>query len=120
MGGRAIKLKRLMHGPSIHKDANLQMSSLLVFNRVYRLELQSVVLVFSTPLVNYRSAPLTFSLVHLPPHPLSLCEKYRGTCIQFIRCVTAYWGWGGGAAGASDKHLPPSTFTGQFLRKAYI
>jgi hypothetical protein len=40
------------------------MSPLLVFNRVYRLEIQSVMLVFSTPLVNY-SAPLTFSLVHL-------------------------------------------------------
>ncbi len=29
-----------------------KISSLLVFNRVYRLELQSVMLVFSTPLVN--------------------------------------------------------------------
>ncbi len=34
-----------------HTWAHL-MSSLLVFNRVYRLEIQSVVLVFSTPLVN--------------------------------------------------------------------
>jgi hypothetical protein len=29
-----------------------KMSSLLVFNRVYRLDIQSVMLVFSTPLVN--------------------------------------------------------------------
>jgi hypothetical protein len=28
------------------------MSSLLVFNRVFKLEIQSVILVFSTPLVN--------------------------------------------------------------------
>jgi hypothetical protein len=44
------------------------MSSLLVFDRVYRLEIQSVMLVFSTPLVNY-NALLTFSLVHLTPTP---------------------------------------------------
>ncbi len=43
------------------------MSSLLLFNRVYRLEIQSVMLVFSTPFVNQR--PSTFSPVHLP-HPL--------------------------------------------------
>jgi hypothetical protein len=43
-------------------------------------------LVFSTPLVNY-SAPLTFSLVHLPPpHPTSLCECVQG--YLFIQCVT--------------------------------
>jgi hypothetical protein len=34
------------------------MSSLLVFNRVYRLELQSVMLVISTPLVNQRPSNL--------------------------------------------------------------
>jgi hypothetical protein len=37
---------------------------LLVFNRGYRLEIQSVMLVVSTPLVNY--IPSTFSPVHLP------------------------------------------------------
>jgi hypothetical protein len=35
------------HGPNIYKD-NPQMSSLLVSKRVYRLEIQSVMLVFST------------------------------------------------------------------------
>jgi hypothetical protein len=44
------------------------MTSLLVFNRVYRLDIQLVIMVFSTPLVNYR--PSTFSLVHLPPFPM--------------------------------------------------
>jgi hypothetical protein len=54
------------------------MSYLLVFNRVYRLETQSVMLVFSTPLVDY-IAPLTFSLVHPPPtHPLPCMSKSRG------------------------------------------
>jgi hypothetical protein len=43
------------------------MSSLLVFNRVYRLYLHSVMLVFSTQLF-WTIAPLAFSLVHLP-HP---------------------------------------------------
>ncbi len=34
------------------KTPNPKMSSLLVFNGVYRMEIQSVMLVFSTPLVN--------------------------------------------------------------------
>ncbi len=38
------------------------MSSLLVFNRVHRLEFQSIMLVFSTQLCVLM--PLTFSLVH--------------------------------------------------------
>jgi hypothetical protein len=43
----------------------------MVLNRVYGLEIQAVMLVFSTNLVNYRpSKSLTFSLVHLyPPLP---------------------------------------------------
>jgi hypothetical protein len=44
------------------------MTSLLVFHRVYRLEIQSVILVFSTPFVNLRP-PSTFSLFHQPPPP---------------------------------------------------
>ncbi len=76
------------------------MSSLLVFNRVYRLEVQSVMLVFTTSVVNY-STPLTFSLVHLPPSSPSLLNKYRGTCIHTVcyrgrgintcRQVYRYW-----------------------------
>jgi hypothetical protein len=45
------------------------MSSLLVFNRVYRLEMQSFMLVFSTPLVN--CCPFTFSLTSPTPPPLA-------------------------------------------------
>jgi hypothetical protein len=46
------------------------MSSLLVFNIVYRLEIQSVMLVFSAQLVNYSIAPLTLSLVSSPSFPV--------------------------------------------------
>jgi hypothetical protein len=38
------------HRPNIYKDT--KHVSLLAFNRVYRLEIQSAILVFSTPLVN--------------------------------------------------------------------
>ncbi len=34
------------HGPNNYKDTKPSMSSLLVFNRVYRLEIQLVMLVF--------------------------------------------------------------------------
>ncbi len=53
------------------------MSSLLVFNRVYRLEIQSVMLVFSTHLVN--CCPSTFSLTspNPPPFPKSTYIIYR-------------------------------------------
>jgi hypothetical protein len=40
------------HGPNTIKTPNPKMSSLLVFNRVNGLEIQLVMLVFSTPLVN--------------------------------------------------------------------
>jgi hypothetical protein len=114
------------------------MLSLLVFNKVNRLKIQLVKLVFSTP--------LTFSLVHLPPPPPCV-NKYMGMylCIQCVTgvggscCVESTYksytlyltrfrtykitlppqtktleGWGS----HTDKHLPPSFFTGQFLRKA--
>ncbi len=62
--------------------------------------------------LSWTSAPLTFSLVHLSP-PLGFFPvwiKYRGTCIHTV-CNR-----GGGDRGPlTDKHLPPSTFTGQFL-----
>jgi hypothetical protein len=45
------------------------MSSSLVFNRVYRPEMQSVMLVFSTPLVN--CCPFPFSLTSPTTPPLS-------------------------------------------------
>ncbi len=91
------------------------MSSLLVFNRVYRLEIQSVMLVFSSPLV-WTSAPLTLSLVHLPPHHLLPCvNKYT------VYTYTVSEGWGeygvtGGGPQQTDRPLPPSTFNGKKSR----
>ncbi len=62
----------------------------------------------------WTSAPLTFSMVHLPPHPPSLCVWISTGVHVFIQCVT------GGRGPQTDKHLPPSTFTNRFLRKADI
>jgi hypothetical protein len=47
-----VQSARIHHGPNIYKDAKPYMSSLLMFYRVYRLEMKSVMLVFSTPFVN--------------------------------------------------------------------
>jgi hypothetical protein len=69
------------------------------FNRVYRLEI-----------VNLRPSNLLTGSSTPPP---SLCE--------LVQCVTG--GGGGGIEGLRHiniKHLPPSTFIGQFLRKADI
>ncbi len=60
------------------------MSSLLVFNRVYRLDVQSVMLVFSTPLVN--CCPSIFSLTS----PLPKVN------VQYIQTVCVAVGGGGG------------------------
>jgi hypothetical protein len=56
----------------------------------------------------WTSAPLTWFNYLPPPPPCG--NKYRGT-------ITV---WQGGGAPPTDKHLPSSTFTGQFLRNAYI
>ncbi len=85
------------------------MSSLLV-NRVYRLEIKSVMLVFSTPLVNQRPANLlTGSSTPPSPAPLPCVNKYRG----FMYSYSVQRGGGDGGP-KTDKHLPPSTFTGHF------
>jgi hypothetical protein len=77
------------------------MSSLLVFNRVYKLE---------TPLVILRPSNL---LTGSSTPSLPCVNKYSGVHV-FIQ-------EGGGDRGPqTDKHLPPSAFTGQFLRKADI
>ncbi len=60
------------------------MSSLLVFNRVYRMEIQSFVLVFSTPLVNQRPS----NLIGSPSSPLTVCN-----------------GGGGGGIGLCGEHM---------------
>ncbi len=58
------------------------MSSLLVF---IRLEIQSVMLVYSTPLVN--CCPSTFSLTSATHPPLPKVN---------IQCILTVCGWGGG------------------------
>jgi hypothetical protein len=59
------------------------MSFLLVFNRVYRLEIQSVMTVFSTPLVN--CCPFTFSLTLVK-------TTFRDWCL-YSYFVHAYMSW---------------------------
>ncbi len=59
-------------------------------------------------------AHLTFSLIHLPPLPPFPVWISTGICIH-----TACNGVGDRGP-QTDKHLPPSTFTGQYLRKAGI
>jgi hypothetical protein len=61
------------------------MSSLLVFIRVYRLEIQSVVLVFSTQL--YEQYCLSNLLFSSSPPPLK---------VQYIQTVCGWEGVGGG------------------------
>jgi hypothetical protein len=65
------------------------MSSLLVFNGVYRLEIQSVMLVFSTGFVNY-----------CPPSPPPNVKKY--TVYTYTVCKGGEYGDIGGD-GASDR-----------------
>jgi hypothetical protein len=67
------------------------MSFLLVFNRVHRLEIQSVLLVFSTSLVNERPS----NLITGSPPPSPLCCAGRGTYV-FIQCVMGGGGRGSG------------------------
>ncbi len=96
------------------------MSSLLVFNRVYRLEIQSVMLVFSTGFVKHCLSNLLHGQLS-PPPPLPCVNKYVYTVHTYVYSVY------GGSMGSqkrrrpqTNKHLPPSTCTGQFLRKADI
>ncbi len=97
------------------------MSSSLVFNRVYRLKIQSIMLVFSsTPLVNCCPYNLLTGSSTPPPPPLPVWigagVQYHGTV--YIQCET---GEGGGdQRPPTEKHMPASTFTGQFLRKVDI
>jgi hypothetical protein len=70
-----------------------------VFIRVYRLEMQSVMLVFSAQLCE---------LVHSPPPPCVI--KY--TVYTFTVCKGGRV-WVSGLQ--TDKYLPQSPFTGQFF-----
>jgi hypothetical protein len=86
-----ISFQRLIHEPSNYKDTKPSMLSLL-FNRVYSLEIQAVMLVFLAPLVNWRPSNL---LTGWPPPSPSCVNKYRGidNYLLFTQCVI---GGGGG------------------------
>ncbi len=76
------------------------MPSLLVFNRVYRLEIQSVMMVFSPGFMNYY--PSNLLSVCSSPTPLPIVNKYEVYSIHvYVQCV----GGGGGhrGEGASDR-----------------
>ncbi len=75
-----------------------------VFIRVYRLEIHSVMLVFSTQFCELLA--LSHSLwLNSPPLPCVSKYIYVG-----MQCVTK-----GRGIGQTDKHLPQSHFTGQFF-----
>ncbi len=74
------------------------MSSSLVFNRVYRLEIQSIMLVFSTPFVN--CSPSTFSLASPTPPPLP-----KVTYSIFRQCVAVGGEGGGGVLSCVVDHI---------------
>ncbi len=61
-----------------YNDIKPKRSSLLAFNRVYRLEIQSIMLVFSTPLVNHCPSNL---LTGSAPPPLLI---RKGLCIYTV------------------------------------
>ncbi len=77
------------------------MSSLLVFNRVYRLEIQSVMLIFWTGFL-----PLLPSLwlsLPLPPSPLPYANKYTG--YTYTQCAR------GGSLGSKEGTRPQTDKT---------
>jgi hypothetical protein len=73
------------------------MSSLLVFYSIYRLEIQSVMLVFSTPLVKQRRSNLCHWFTY-PSSPLPCVNKYRG----IVHTYSVYRVGGGGIGGLSQ------------------
>jgi hypothetical protein len=79
------------------------MSSLLVVNRVHRLEIQSVVLVLLASFVNHCPS-LTFSLVSSPsPPPLPYVNKYTVYCTR-VQYSVRRGGYGvKGGEGVTDR-----------------
>ncbi len=130
------------HGPNNFKDSKSKMSSLLVFNRVYRLESKDTVshVVIFDPLL-WTSAPLTSHWLSSPLHP-SLCT---GVCILIVCNRGAgrdqvVWRASAGVIHCdqipnlrncfttpniilgplADKHTPLSPFTDRLLRNAKL
>ncbi len=87
------------------------MSSLLVFNRAYRLERQSVMLAFSAGFGNYCPSNLLFGSY---PHPPLISILY--TRIQCVRGEVC--GHRRGRGLWQMKHLPQRPFTRQFFQIA--
>ncbi len=133
-----------------YKDTKAQMSSLLVFNRVYRLEnwRYSQSCWYFRPLL-WTSTPLTFSRIHPSLSPLPWVNKYRG--MHFIGIYTVCNMGGGGdrvvwrtstkvihrfrtykialppqkqkpwrRGGLTQINTAAKSFTGQFLRKSIL
>ncbi len=74
------------HGLINYKDTKPELSSLLVFNKVYRLEIVSVMLVFSTSFVNYCPSNLLSgslgglrNIKHLLPSPFTGGQFFKIT-----------------------------------------
>ncbi len=87
------------------------MPSLLVFYRVYRLEIQSVMLVFSTGFVNYCPSTLTLLSGYCsppPPSPLPCVKKF--TVFTYTVCNGGggggIWGHGRGGGGPQTDETP--------------
>ncbi len=114
------------YGRNNYKDTKPYMSSLLEFNRAHRLEIQSVMLVFSTPLVKYCLSNL---LTRSPP-PLPCVNKHRAMYLYrgggrgdrvvwraytgVIHCVFDQTLNVQNCFTTPNKNLPPSPFTGYF------
>jgi hypothetical protein len=79
-----------------------------VFIRVYRVEIQTVMLVFSAQLCKL-VAHLPFSLVQIPP-PFPVWISIQYTRIQYVRGGVVC-----GSGSQTDKHPPQSPFTGKFF-----
>ncbi len=78
---------------------------------VYRLEIQSVMLVFLTNFVNYCPSNLLSGKLS-SPFPVWISILY--TCVKCVRRVVFGHRSGGGLR--QIKHLPQSPFTGHFFR----
>ncbi len=82
VGASYKSLEKAKHGPNNYKDTKPQMLSLLVFNRVYRLEIVSHVGIFD-PLVKQHLSYLLTSSPPPSPSPPSCVNKYR-VCIYTV------------------------------------